>query len=132
LLAERGLIVDDPVIKQLLRVDLEGDGVNEVLVVSEDVAAGLLPVKDDYSIVFMRKVVEGDVETAVLAQVIVKDTSTDFPASFFVSSVSDLSGDGKMEVVLSSGYFEGLGVEVFEYVNDDLGPVSQISAGCGS
>jgi hypothetical protein len=132
LLAERGLDVPNPVIKQLLRVDLEGDGVNEILVVTEDVSPGLTPVVGDYSMVFMNKVIEGEVQVAVLGEAIVFDPDFDFILSFSVGSVSDLSGDGKMEVVVSTAYYEGLGVEVFEYVNDDIGPLSQISAGCGS
>ncbi len=131
LLSERGLEVADPVITQLLRVDLEGDGLNEVIVVSEEITGGLLPAVGDYSIIFMRKVVQGDVETAVLAESIVLDEET-FPESFRVGSVADMSGDGKMEIIVSSAYFEGLAVEVFEYVNDDLGPVAQIATGCGA
>ena len=131
LLADRGLDVADPVITQLLRVDLEGDGLNEVLVVSEEITGGMLPAVGDYSIVFMRKVVQGDVETAVLAESIGLDEET-FPETFRVGSVADMSGDGKMEIIVSSAYYEGLAVEVFEYVNDDLGPVSQIATGCGA
>ena len=131
LLSERGLEVADPVITQLLRVDLEGDGLNEVIVVSEEITGGMLPAVGDYSIIFMRKVVQGDVETAVLAESIVLDEET-FPESFRVGSVADMSGDGKMEIIVSSAYFEGLAVEVFEYVNDDLGPVAQIATGCGA
>ncbi len=37
-----------------------------------------------------------------------------------------------MEIVLDSAFFEGLGVAVVEYVNDDLGPVTQLEVGCGS
>jgi hypothetical protein len=134
LLSERGLSVPNPVIKQLIRADLDGDGVNEVIVVSEDVTPGLLAEPGDYSIVFMRKAVQGEVQTAVLGDSVVLDIAegeTPFVTSFSVGAVSDLNGDGKMEVVVSSAYYEGLGVEVWEYVNDDLGPVMQISQGCG-
>src|SRR5690606_24527994 len=58
LLASRGLDVPDPVMKQLFRTDLEGDGVNEVLVVAEEVSPGFLMEPGDYSIAFVRKVVE--------------------------------------------------------------------------
>jgi hypothetical protein len=37
-----------------------------------------------------------------------------------------------MEIVLDSAYYEGVGVEVWEYVNDDIGPTAQISTGCGA
>ena len=132
LLADRGLVVGEPELKQLLRVDLEGDGVNEVIVVAEDVAEGLIPVEGDYSIIFMRKVVEGDVQTLVLGEAIVLDPDTQFSASFAVGAVADMSGDGKMEIIMSTGFFEGISVEVIEYVNDDLGTVSQLQTGCGA
>ncbi|MGH8941445.1 MAG: hypothetical protein ACRDWF_01375, partial [Acidimicrobiia bacterium] len=50
ILAERGLDVPDPAMKQIVQVDLEGDGVNEVLVVAEDVSEGLVAQDGDYSI----------------------------------------------------------------------------------
>ena len=134
LLADRGLDVPEPVIKQLLRVDLEGDGVNEVLIVAEDVSPDLFAQPGDYSIAFLRKVVQGQVETAVIGDSVVAEVEegeTPFILSFAIGAVADLSGDGKMEIVLSSKYYEGAGVEVWEYVNDDLGPVRQIGQGCG-
>ena len=131
LLANRGLAVAEPTIVQLFLVDLEGDGVNEVIVVAEDILGGFLPVVGDYSIAFLRKVVEGEAQTAILGESIILDAEGAFQASFRVGSVSDLSGDGQMEIVLSSAYFEGLGVEVWEYVNDDIGLLPVIQAGCG-
>jgi len=131
LLAERGLDVPEPAIKQLLQVDLEGDGVNEVLVVAEDVSAGLFAEDGDYSIAFMRRTVEGDVRTAILGESVVVTADSPVVNSFSVGAVADLNGDGRMEVVVSTAYYEGVGVDVWEYVDDDLGPTMQISAGCG-
>ena len=131
LLASRGLVVAEPTIVQLIRVDLEGDGVTEVIVVAENIVGGFLPLAGDYSIAFLRKLVEGEVQTAILGESVIVDTEGAFPASFRVGSVSDLSGDGQMEIVLSSAYFEGLGVEVWDYFNDDIGLLPVIQAGCG-
>ena len=131
LLAERGLDVPEPTIKQLLQVDLEGDGVNEVLAVAEDVSAGLFAEDGDYSIAFMRRTVQGDVRTVILGDSVVVTADSPVVNSFSVGAVADLNGDGRMEVVLSTAYYEGVGVEVFEYVDDDLGLTKQISAGCG-
>lgn len=132
LLSTRGLTVANPVIKQLLRTDLEGDGVNEVIVVAEDVTPGLLMEAGDYSIAFLRKVVEGQVQTAILGATVVTDSESPFGAAFSVGAVADLNGDGNMEIVLDSAYFEGLGIEVIEYVDNDLGTVTQLQVGCGS
>lgn len=136
LLAARGLDVANPVIKQVVRFDLEGDGTNEVIAVAEEItgAGGIYGEEGNYSLVFMRKVVDGEVQTAVLAESIVADLAEgEFPfiASTAVAAIADLSGDGKMEIVLNGVYYEGAGWEVWEYVNDDLGPVMQIGSGCG-
>lgn len=132
LLASRGLDIDEPVIKQLVRTDLEGDGVNEVLVVAEEVTPGLLLQPGDYSILFLRKVIEGEVQTAVLDETVVMDEDDQFLGAHSVGTVADLNGDGRMEIVSNSAYFEGFGVVVWEYVNDDLGPNLRLQRGCGS
>lgn len=132
LLSSRGLDVDDPVVKQLVRTDLEGDGVNEVLVVAEEVTPGLLLQPGDYSILFMRKVVEGEVQTAVLEETIVMDEADQFLGAHSVGTVADLNGDAKMEIVSNSAFFEGFGVAVWEYIDDDLGATLRLERGCGS
>ena len=131
LLAERGLDVADPVIKQLFRTDLEGDGLNEILVVAEDITGGFLPEVGDYSIIFMQKVIQGDVQTAVLGDSVVTDPEGSFVVGFSVGAVADLSGDGQMEIIVDSAFFEGLGVDVWEYVDDDIGLFPYLQTGCG-
>jgi hypothetical protein len=136
LLAARGLEVENPVIKQVVRFDMDGDGENEVLVVAEDIAdsASLFAQEGDYSLVFLRIVVEGELQTAVLGESIVAEVqegTTPFILSHSIPAVADLSGDGKMEMVINEVYYEGSGWSVWEYVNADLGPVFQIGTGCG-
>ena len=136
LLADRGMDVPEPEIKQVLRFDLEGDGVNEVIAVAEHVSddQGLFAEEGDYSLMFMRRVVDDEVQTAILGESLVTDLGegeTPFILTHWVAAVADLSGDGKMEVITHEVYYEGEGWGVWEYVNDDLGPVRQISSGCG-
>ena len=132
LLAGRGLTVPVPVITQLIRVDLEGDGVNEVLVVAEELSEPMFEASPgDYSIAFVRKVIDGEVQTAILGAS-VHPTGGEMPNSFAIGGVGDLNGDGKMEIVTSGRYYEGAWVEVWEWVDDDLGPVVQLSQGCGA
>lgn len=131
LLAERGLNVPDPAMKQILQIDLEGDGVNEVIVVAEDVSEGLFAQDGDYSIAFLRRTVQGDVQTTILGESVIVTAEDPVVNSYSVGALADLSGDGKMEIVLTTAYYEGIGVEVWEYVSDEQGPVPQIGSGCG-
>jgi hypothetical protein len=133
ILADRGLDVDRPVIKQLIRTDLDGDGVNEVLVVAEEVTPGFLLEPGDYSIVLMRKVIDGEVRTAVLDETIVldEDGPGEFGGAHTIGTVADLNGDQRMEIVTNSAFFEGFGMSMWEYV-DDVGPVLALQSGCGS
>lgn len=130
LLAERGLDVPNPVMKQILHVDLEGDGVNEVLVVAEDVSEGLIAQDGDYSIAFVRRSVSGDVQTDILGESVIVIADNPVVNSYSVGAVADLNGDARMEIVLTAAYYEGIFVEVWEYGAE--GPVPRISAGCGA
>jgi hypothetical protein len=135
LLAEAGLTIASPVIKQVVRTDLEGDGVNEVIVVAEEVPGDLLAEVGNYSIAFLQKVVGGEVVTWLIGESVVPEPTegeTPFVLSFTVAAVADMNGDSRMEIILDSAYYEGVGVEVWEYVSDDIGPVAQLSAGCGA
>ena len=130
LLAERGLDVPDPTLKQIMQVDLEGDGVNEVLVVTEDVSEGLFAQDGDYSIAFMRQTVQGDVRTSILGESVIVTATEPFVVAYSIGALADLNGDGVMEIVLTGAYYEGIGVEVWESTNE--GPVMRIASGCGA
>jgi hypothetical protein len=130
LLAERGLNVPDPAMKQILQVDLEGDGVNEVLVVAEDVSEGLFAQDGDYSIMFVRRTISGDVQTDILGESVIVTADNPLVNSYSVGAVADLNGDARMEIVLTAAYYEGIFVEVWEYGAE--GPTARISAGCGA
>jgi hypothetical protein len=131
LLSSRGLDVADPIIKQLFRTDLEGDGVNEVLVVAEDVSQNFLMEPGDYSIAFMRKAIERQVQTAILAETVALGEGDTFSGAHSFGGVGDLNDDGKMELITDSAFFEGFTVTVWEYLNDDLGPIRALETGCG-
>lgn len=131
LLAERGLDVPGPVITQLIRTDLEGDGVEEVLAVATDVTPGFVMEVGDYSIIFMRKVIEGEVQTVVLDETVVVDEEGQFAGVYSVGTVADLNGDAKMEIVTSGVFFESFGITVWEYADDDLGLTIRLLNGCG-
>ena len=125
----------DPVINvtQVIRTDLEGDGVDEVIVAASSMPENPLDtVAGDYSIVYLRKLVEGDVQTAILGRFVAEDSGPFNWVRYEVSAVADLNGDGRMEIVIGGPVWEGAFLGVYEYVNDDLGPVEVLSCGCGA
>jgi hypothetical protein len=137
LLKARGIAAPRVRIEQVLQVDLEGDRVNEVLV-SASYFAGSddnepLPSTEvgDYSIVFMRKLVAGKVETVVLAEDI-QAQRIEFaaPLKFDIAGVLDVNGDGVLELVLHVRYYEGIGSSVVEIKGTQHKEV--LSAGCGA
>ena len=136
LLAGQGVIDPNPPIVQVVRADLEGDGLEEAFIVAERQTNALNPaVVGDYSVAFMRRVVEGQVKTAILDFFVVKPPEVEGQIIaldiFRFAAMADLNGDQKMEIVVNSQYYEGSGVTVWEYVNDDLGPVVVLGTGCG-
>ena len=137
LLFGQGVDDPDPTLVQLIRTDLEGDGVDEILVAAERNATGQLnpAAVGDYSIVFLRKLIEGEVQTAILGFSLVEEP----PGEGWIialdtlrfSAVADLNGDGQMEIVFTNQGYEGSSTVVMDYIDDDLGPLPVLSVGCG-
>ncbi len=136
LLADSGIEVVAPPIKQAFRFDLEGDGVNEVVAVAEDIGSDLFAEVGEYSIVFMQRVAGGSVGTSTIVESVVAEPIPEgevaFMESFAVGAIADMNGDGRVEFVISAAYYEGIGIGVWEHVSDELGALQQISTGCGS
>jgi hypothetical protein len=128
-------------IDQILRVDLDGDGEEEVLIS----AANYFGEKDrvpmrspagSYSMVLLRRVVAGKVETQLVAgefhpkAYVSKDGSFDAPNVYKVIAVLDLNGDGKMEVVVASNYYEGEQITIYRCEPQKVEPL--LSVACGA
>ena len=137
LLATRGVVDPEPPLVQVIRTDLEGDGVDEVLIAAERNETGALnpAAVGDYSLLILRKIVQGEVQTAIIADYIVEEPVVEGSIialdTLRFTAVADFNGDGKMEIAYTSQYYEGSSTHLVEYVNDDLGPVEVLSVGCG-
>ncbi len=122
-------------ITRILRVDLDGDGEEEVLInatnyFTED---GDVPLDTaapgSYSIVLLRHMVAGKVETELIAgEFYVKDESS---AShlYEIPGVLDLNGDGKLEVIVHSHYYEGAETTIYDCSGGKC--KAALSVGCG-
>lgn len=115
-LRARGIADPSPNITQLLRVDLEGDNVDEVLIAANRLrGAGTSAQAGDYAVVLMRKITAGAVQTIPLAEEYyptgcIADCA---PAAYRVAAVLDVSGDGVLEVVLSWRNYQARGKSIY-------------------
>ena len=128
-------------ITQLMRVDLDGDGREEVLLSATHLAGGLggqdsgmavRAVPGDYSFVLLRKIVGGRVrDIPLVEEYFPRKTSEPWtPNRHKVAAVLDLNGDGKMEVILHGAYYEGSWSTVFRLDGDKVENV--FGCGCGA
>ncbi len=129
--------VQSPVlaIKKILQVDLEGDSVNEVIIVATNISNSMGDLHvvgpGKYSVVLMRKVIGAQVYTVPLVADIYYNTVPwmEYPIIYDVDHIYDLNGDGTLEIILSGQWWEGGGLFVHEV--HGLYPVRVLDLRCG-
>ena len=140
--------IADPKVRiiRILRVDLEGDGEEEVLISatnyftrdkSNDTAAAPFPEAPieapqpgSYSIVMLRRLVDGNVQTKLVAgEVYAKPDEPVAPNVYNLAAVLDLNGDGKLEVIVHSFYYEGGQTTIYRCEPDKIEAVLSVECG---
>ena len=120
-LKTKGIEQPEVKIDNILRVDLDGDGEQEVLISAtnyfrKDESVPMRSPAASYSMVLLRRVVAGKVETQMVVgefypkaypKAKQEEGRFDAPNVYKVIATLDLDGDGKMEVVIRSYYYEG-------------------------
>ena len=116
-----------------VRVDLDGDGTQEVVVSAyRETGNGSFSVgAGDYAIVFVRKLVGGVVRTVMLEQEYhPRATGETTPNEYTIAGAWDLDGDGGYELVIRGSYYEGGWTTLYRV----RGTTAQklVSVGCGT
>lgn len=125
-------------IDQIWRVDLDGDGQDEVIISANNYAyyePGAAPPSasraGDYSLLLVRRVVGGRVRTFVLnGQYYLQAKTFNAPDDTHIAACLDVNGDGRMEIIMRDRYYEGHGTSVLEMGAD--GFKSVLSSACGA
>jgi hypothetical protein len=133
----RGIADPKVRIKRIIRVDLEGDGEDEVLISASnyfsegDEVPIHAPRRGSYSIVLLRRLVAGKVETKVVAgEIYAKRDAANAPNLYEIAAVLDLNGDGRLEIVVHSVYYEGGDTVIYQREPDKIKEV--LSVACGA
>ena len=141
-LKTKGIAEPKVKIENILRVDLDGDGEEEVLISAtnypgKDNAVPMRSPAGSYSMVVLRRVISGKVETQLVAgefhpnaYASSDESSFDAPNAYKVTAVLDLDGDGKLEIVVSSQYYEGEATTIYRCDPKKIEAV--LDAGCGA
>ncbi len=117
-LVSQGFTLPYVQISRILRVDLEGDGVDEVFISAAyfNDESGHMAEQGDYSIILMRKLVGSEVVTVpVVAELYTSPTAElVFPFTYSLASLLDLNQDGNLELIVEVTRWEGSGVILYQ------------------
>jgi hypothetical protein len=130
-LATRDLTDPAPQLAQALRVDLDGDGRDEVILAAERQRGSITSTRaGDYSVLLLRLWEQDRVVTRpLLADLYPHDCTAECaPRRYRVFSTLDLNGDGHLEVIVTIQDYEALSQAIYSL--DDLGQV-RLSWNCG-
>jgi hypothetical protein len=123
-------------ITRIIRIDLEGDGEDEVLINAtnyfnqRDEAPINAPKRGSYSIVMLRRVVAGKVKTQlVTGELYSRADASNAPNIYKVAAVLDLNGDRKLEVIVHSFYYEGGETIIYRCEPDKIEPALSVECG---
>ena len=119
------------------KIDLDGDGKEEVVLVasrykngpSELTGVGHLTAPGDYSLVLVRKIVGSKVRNIFLVKDIrLTANEGGLTRGYHLSAIADMNGDGSMELALYSAYYEGSATDILEIKGTKV--IAVLGCGC--
>ena len=121
-LKEAGL--SDPQLDDLhiFRVDLEGDGADEIFIRATRLRSQHLTRAGDYSIVLMRKVLGNDAVTLPIVADVYQSAQAEstWPRAYSLANFIDLNKDGILEVVVEFEHWEGDGAILYQVDGQEI------------
>ncbi len=116
ILRKEGIKKPDVKISQAYKIDLDGDGKDEVVIAANRYGQGLSELSGignvtsagDYSLVFVRKIVGEKARNIFIVKAVwLTANEAGLPRRNHISAIADLNGDGVMDIVGYNAYHEG-------------------------
>ena len=130
-LASEGVSAPQIGFMQIFRVDIEGDGTDEIFISATHLDESQHTTKaGDYSIILMRKVAGNDAVTKFIVGDVYdsQDLEITYPRTYSLGNFIDLNQDGILEVVVDIQQWEGFGAIVYQV--DDQEVIQTLRAEC--
>jgi peptidoglycan hydrolase-like protein with peptidoglycan-binding domain len=133
LLGSAGITEPETLITHAYQIDLEGDGTQETLIEAKRNAVvedrrNISVAPGDYSLLAVIRE-DGTSITPIVAEYHLEAIEFAAPSTFILLNTLDLDGDGTLEIVLESSYYEGAFTEAYTIFNEQ--PQFLFGAGCG-
>lgn len=111
-------------IRTVVRVDLDGDGKEELLInatTPRNNYPDARPRRNDYSLIVLRKTVNGKMVTIPIVQEFYqRDIDFAAPNDYTLETALDADGDGVMEIIVGWVYYDGVGKSIYEVQGDKV------------
>lgn len=134
-LKTEGIVKTKIKLSQIVQIDLEGDGQNEIVITGNFYKKGMGENQNagDYSFAILRKTVNGKPQNILLegeffTAKLVRSGDFDPPSEREITAIADLNGDGKMEFVLAVSGYEYNSNTIFEMKSGK--PIKVLEAEC--
>lgn len=123
ILADNGLDEETVHISEIVKTDLEGDGIDEVFIIASNMNAPD-QLKGQYLIVVLQKIMDDKVESIFLKKHITKvqpeDLEERLTPDYELREVVDLDHDGVCELLLAETWHEGSSYQVYKMLNGEM------------
>jgi hypothetical protein len=132
ILSDAGIAAPEVRVTAALRVDIDGDGAEEVLATASRLAEPRYSIAaGDYSLALLLR--EGAPPLVLAAETHLEAAEFAAPLEYRIGGVMDLNGDGVLDVVIEWEYYEGAGTLVFDLSEQTGGePRPVLETGCGA
>jgi hypothetical protein len=122
-LTAQGLSTPELGTLHVFRVDLEGDGADEIFIGATHLENQHMVKPGDYSVILMRRVQGSEVITLPVVAEIYRSQETTLPRTYSLGNFLDLNQDGVLEIVVDIQRWEGDGAVLYQIMGQNIAQV---------
>lgn len=116
--------VNEPTIIQAYEIDLDNDMIDEQIIVAENLKQNWSYMQNNsYSLIFIRKIINGEYENIFLARDILNDDANEEEIlSVFrrIRGILDIDGDGEIELLIESSSIDTTVYSIYDFKNTQI------------